>query len=581
MTVILFHMERRLFLTWQVFLILLATLLAALGCFRPALVQFLFIHTSYYILLLLFLFWALTLLQFLRAEPPDRRALVRDYGPGLLVSLLLCLCIFLTNTPFLRVLTDEATLVSVSQTFAYDRKPLLTVTGINYGFAFRGLDFLIPQRPLLFPFFIHIFHVLTGYRVENAFALNFIVLFAFLSFLFVWFRKNIGWAQAYTILFFVASQPLVIENASSAGFDLFAALFLMLSLALAYHFMRAPSALTFQMLWIHLLLLAHIRYESPLFFILILVSLIGLGYVKKEYFRGSLLYAATPLLLLPIFWQRFLGKVPYSEIDAAPFSLAYFMDHTALFFQLLIGSKISPLGAACVNMLGLAGLVNFLYLFLKREWLSSKAARHAFVIALACLIALWCILASYYYGNLDRLSCTRYYVLFYMLLSVFAALLLSRFKLYEKFPAPMIVGAFLLYLSCHGLSLQKGITIDLDLPRFHRYAMSFLKQLPPHRNFLVISDRPVHYTIYNYGAIYFHTATKFQAKIADDYYHHLYQDIYVIQEIDRQTGQPKSHTKLEGNFTLTPVYAMQYASNEIMRISKAVPAPPSGVDEQA
>ena len=574
-------MERRLFLTLQMFLLLLATCLAGLGCLRPALMQFFFIHTSYYILLLLFLFWALTLWQYFRTQPLDRYAIVRDYGAGLFVCLLLCISIFLTNTPFLRVLTDEATLVSVSQTLAYDRQPLLTVTGIHYGFAFRGLDFMIPQRPLLFPFFIHILHVLTGYRVENAFAFNFIVLFSFLSLLFVWFRKKIGWAQAYTVLFFVAAQPLVIENASSAGFDLFAAFFLTLGLALTYRLMQEPSALSFQMLWIHLLLLAHIRYESPLFFVLILVPMILLGYVKKEYFHGSLLYAATPLLLLPIFWQRFLGQTPYGEIETAPFSLAYFLDHTALFFQLLIGSKISPLGAAFINMLGLAGLVNFLYLFFKREWPSSKAARQAFGIALGCLLAFWCILASYYYGNLDRLSCTRYYVLFYMLLSIFAVLLLSRFKLYEKFSAPMLVGAFLLYLSCHGLSLQKGITIELDLPRFHRHAMSFLTRLPRDRNFIVISDRPVHYTIYNYGAIYFHTAAKFQAKIADDYYHHLYQDIYVIQEIDRQTGQPKMHTKLEGNFALTPVYAMQYASNELIRISKAIPAPPEEFNEKA
>ncbi len=552
----------------QVFLLALAAGLGGASFLVPGLAREAFLRGTYPLLWLLFFYWVLTLRDWRRLLLPSFRPWLRHNGGLLFFCLLLTAAVFWSSPPFLRVLSDEANLLSVSQSLADRQRPEIVLSSAQYGFAFRPLAVTFPIRPLMFPFLVHLLHGLLGYAVVHAFIINFIALWGLLSVLAVWianrFRRLAGAAAALL----VAAQPIVTEAATSAGFDLLNALFLLLALAALHHFLRQPAAISFRLLWVHLVMAAHIRYESGFY----LVSGIGLLFLcrrlRREYFSSSLLFAWTPLLLLPLLWHRMAADEPYFLLGSTPaFSLEYFFRNTSLFFELLFGSKASPFPVSYVNLAGLAGLILMIYLVLRREWLQETGGRTFFGIAVVWLAGLWGILASYYYGDIARQSTARYYVPFFILLSVSAVWMTARFRIFEKKSFAVFFTALFVFIAAHGRSAEKSITGELDLPRRHRHVMNFLNGLPD-SNFLIITDRPVHYTIHRMAAIDFEAAAKFEERIRRDFKAHLYPAIYIVQEVNADTGEVQEGMQWETALPLETAFEIQNADRTFIRISR-------------
>jgi hypothetical protein len=161
-------------------LVVLAALLLALlvvSGARRAYVEPLFIHTTYYFLLVLVLCWAGTYLHVARDL---RKAAILDWvkenKAGILVAMLVTVVTALAVHPALRVLADEANLLGTSKNFFFSKTATFTTTGKYYYDNFWDAGVVIDRRPSLFPFMVSLIHVLRGYSYTNVFLLNLLVL---------------------------------------------------------------------------------------------------------------------------------------------------------------------------------------------------------------------------------------------------------------------------------------------------------------------------------------------------------------------------------------------------------------------
>ncbi len=530
--------------------------------------RWLFVNSSYYLLLILFFYWVILIFRSLRDAKINIRSFIKKFGLGIFVCWILTASIFISVKPYYRVLADEATLMGVSQSMTYERKSDLAVAGVNYAYAFRPLEKIIPRRPLLFPFFTHIVHSLLGYDTNNGFVLNFISLAVLFCLVFIFFNNALGPPWGYAAVFLAASQPLLIETATSSGFDLFALTFMFICFLSVKHFLEKPSDQSFLLLWVNLLMLAHIRYESPIFFILTLGLLFVMKKVRWDYFRSSQLFTWTPLLLLPILWSRMLAETPYSELEVG-FSVSYFIKNTLIFLKYLTPFHLPPPTAVGLNLLGIAGLILCITGFVSNKWATTEANRKTAWIMAVWLDCLFLIIASYFFGDLTAPACTRFYVVYFFVFSLLAVLVLHRFSFLVKRPIYILALCFTIFLNYHTLSLEKGYTNWLDLPRRYRYALSFFEELG-HNNFLVFSNNPVHYTIRNWGALNFHKASLFQDQILRDYKEGLYESVFTVEQINIKTGEPQQVTAFdEGiDYERITVFEIRYSHEDILRISR-------------
>ena len=124
-------------------------------------------------------------------------------------------------------------------------------------------------RPLLFPFAINLIHSILGYRPQNAFILNFILMIILMSGVYIATRKAIDTPSAVAAIFLVLSYPIISISATSGGYDLFSTLFFALILTVFYQFIKSPDARRLAFLWLSLLVFSNIRYESCIFFLFI------------------------------------------------------------------------------------------------------------------------------------------------------------------------------------------------------------------------------------------------------------------------------------------------------------------------
>ncbi len=565
-------LKKRIALFLSFFLALATVVLYAATFINRDLTRTLFSHAAYYLVFLLVLLWLFLLLVCLRQYKPDIKSFMKSYSIGLIICLVLTSIVFISVRPLFRVLSDETNLLAISKSMTYERRIDNVTMGKWYYDNFYPVGRQIPKRPLLFPFLAHMLHTLLGYRAENVFILNFIVLVSLLFLVFTLVKKHLGDICAFSSILLIASQPIVSQAATSGGFDLLFVLFLVISFASLQWFLKDPSPIRFQLLWMNLLMLVNIRYEGILTFAVVLFFLIFLKYVKMDFFKKglSIIYLFTPLLLLSTFWQRLLTKNPF-ETEGIAFSAGYFVKHNIAFLKTFLHYDFFLPYATIVNLAGFLSLFFFGYLFLSGRLFKEKYQRHLILISAASLFANWLLYTAYHDGNITHPSTSRYYIAFFVLLSVILAMSLHRLRLFKTKPVNLVILSAVIFVLYHPVAVQDRFSRTQTLPREYRFVMNFLKkEIRQSRNFLVITKRPGLYTVHDYGAVNFDYANR-DRSVMDEYKNHLYQDIFVIQDIEYKTGKPTQETQLNKNFVLEKVAESQNKALYFTCISKAIP----------
>lgn len=523
---------------------------------------------SYPIMIGLFVLWGIALIRLVR-RLSDKREMLRSATPGIICCLLLTLCISLSTDIKFRVLADEANLVSVSKSMADTHTVHLTTQGRYYYDNFNPTVSYLGKRPYLFPFGVHILHLLTGYRVENVFAFNIMILFGLLLSVFIFFQKRYGILGACIAVILIAAQPIVPACAMSGGFDLLSCFLFIIAMLCLKKALDTPD----DHFWMYLtamqfLLLAHSRYESILyfavtFFILVVMKKFTLQHIKQHPISLGLI----PLLISPLVWQR-LGKGDSFEQPAGveAFSVNNIFQNTFEFLKSVTDFKLYLPYSDAVCILGIAGGVFLLWSCIRRS--ENNLTRRAFLFIVAVnLISVWIVFTSYYWGNARYPYSARFFLLPSVILALSAAFILLEILKSRKIrPVYGLVIAAVLFIIYYPVSMQdRFFNTQLSLRQY-----SFMEQALAdygQQNLLVVSDRPVYTAIHNVGSINFKEAEKQSSKIMRELSRHLFKDVLVVQHVKYSTQKPRSNQTLR-NVPLKTLDELQVSASEYLRLSK-------------
>jgi hypothetical protein len=531
--------------------------------------QKIFSYGGYYLILSISIFWIITITQTISYHRLSFKDFIKKYGKGTLLSLIITVIIFTSVKCYFRVLSDETNLACVSKSMTYERRTDNITMGKWYYDNFYPIKRLTPTRPLFFPFLTNIVSVVSGYRPENAFAVNFIALFSLLFLLYILVKKRLGDIWAISTVLLVASQPVVSQAATSGGYDLLAVLFVVIYLASLERFLKKPSPFSFQFLWVNLLILSNIRYEGILYFIICMGALLLLRYINLDSLKIRInpLYFSTPLILLFLSWPRALMNGLDSGV---PFALLYIVKNIKAFFKIFFDFRFFLPYATIVNTIGLASLLWLGSLFLASRIFKEKHKRHFVLVSTSCLLANLLLFMTFHNARADHPTVSRLYLLFCVLLSVIAIVGLSMGSLTRRKPVYILAFSIIMFMLYHPVSIKDRFSKTLLLPREYRFVTSFLKkEATKGRNFLIVAARPGQYTAYDWGAVDFDYIGK-NKDIIIEYQNRLYRDIFVIQEIDYRTLEPTPETALTANFTLETLTEVQKGAKSFVRISRIV-----------
>ena len=509
-----------------------------------------FMYSAYYVLSVL----CAVYLGFLLSGMGGRAWLkdwLSDHRWGIVVTTIVSVVVLTSIEPSFRVLADEANLVGVSKNLAQSRTADFSIAGKWYFDAYWSLASVTDRRPALFPFLVSLIHVIRGYHPENAFYANaaLFVLFVFSSYRLARLLGGELFAVAAAIL--VASNPIVLVSARSAGFDLLATLMLLLVIKSFVVYARRPSARHLAHLTLNLCLLTHVRYEGWAVLLVSGCMLLLLRMVRWSHFHGyGLLYSMVPWFLLPRYWQT-IAKAHDAEqpLSASLFSLKNLIENGREYLAMLkdpldLAGPHSPM----ILILAIIGFVLILTSLTRRlmsKQLSTETTRNSlFILAMVGMEVVICF--TYFWGKAMHPSSARLFLWLDTTLAFAAAWLLAEIARLCQVPlavlgrrsgAPVAVfSAGALFVMHVPAASDARFVNTLILTRDAAATWKYFESLHD-RRILVLSDRPGLLTIMNYGALDISSAKTDRSPLLE-LSRHLYQNVYLVQQVDLNTHKP-------------------------------------------
>ena len=526
----------------------------------------LYAHTSYYIVFALCIIWIIQCLRILYHSNFSLAKFVRSYWVGSSLALILTITVFISVPVKFKVFNDETNLLAVSQSMLYHKEAYRISMGKYYYGNFHPVEVEIPNRPLLFPFVTCMIHSILGYHYQNVFVLNFLVMFVFLSGTFVTVQRTTDTFSATAAMFLILAHPLVPIYGSSGGYDLFSTFFFCLTLLVLYDFLKSPSSEIFAFLWVSLLMFSNIRYESCIFFLIILGA--SLKYVKLEYFKShAYIFSLTPILSLPFIWQRLLSVGTYENPQGvALFSVQSFLKHSIIFIENLMNLNFDLPYAGLLNIAALV-IVFYLVVQVMTKKLILKPYQMVFGWILAlCLSTMLVIVLAHHLGRYDLPSQARLFMYFCVFSSLTPIILKAhgpRWVTGKK----LLIASIVVFLFYNPIAIKHRFINSLLATRIHHQSLTYLESLNS-RNVLIISSYAGQFTAMNFGAVNFNYANRHRHEILNELKKHLYSQILIIQEIDIDTNLPKyANQNLDPIFKLNTLKEVQVLKDRWLRIS--------------
>jgi hypothetical protein len=533
--------------------------------------QWLFINTTYYLLMGTVLCWAGVYLQ--RAQPLRREhvpAWVRENWPGLLIALLVTLAAGLAIEPALRVLSDEANLVGTSKNLFASKTATFTVSGKYYYDTYWDVDVALDRRPALFPFLVSLVHAICGYSYKNVFVFNLLLLPIFVLVAYRLAKSLAGETFGIASSLFVVLHPITLISVRSGGFDFFASFFALVVIHSWHDYCREQTPVKLARLWMNLCVFAEIRYESALFMPLVLVLLLALRLIRRSTLEPyALIYVLTPVFLLPRIWQStLLGNLPEQEPGAVALSAENFVANASEYLKpLLSPGQAYPSHSAVVIALGLVGSALWLRWLLvrlrARDW---KSPRVRFALGVGAWMALQTTICfAYVWGRAQYPSAARLVMALDTFLSFAAAWVLTRSLERWKSFIPVLLAAAL-FVAALPIAAQHRLLNRLTQTRENATTWKFFERLDEKR-ILIVTDRPNLFTIMNYGAMSF-DAARSDPYLFTAFARHLFHDVYVIQQVRLSTNEVVPGYEIWPTRKLATVLEFQNDADVLVRISR-------------
>jgi hypothetical protein len=183
----------------------------------------------------------------------------------------------------------------------------------------------------------------------------------------------------------------------------------------------------------------------------------------------------------------------------------------------------------------------------------------------AWLIVQAIISFTYVWGQAQHPSAARLFIALDTFFAFAAAWALIRLAArWRPFVTVLVAAAVL--VAAVPVAAQHRIFNRLTQTRENAATWKFFETLPDKR-VLIVTDRPNHFTIMGYGAM------SFEAARADPYLfvaleRHLFQDVYVIQQIRLSTKEPYPGYESWPDRQLEPVLEFQNDADVLVRVSR-------------
>jgi hypothetical protein len=528
----------------------------------------LFTCASYYLIWLMIIVWTVQTVLFLKSLDFSLKLLLKKYWPGILIALALTTLVFCSVSVRFKTLSDETNFLSVSRSMVMDKLCVNSTMGKFYYGNLNTINREIPVFPLVFPFMVHLVHAVTGFRYQNSFAVNFIVMFLLLSGVYIAARRFSDMPTAVAAMLLVLCYPVITIFGTSGGFDFLNTAFFMLVVAATYCFVKTPSSRSFAFLFASLLVLANIRYESAAFLFILSLLLIALGKIKWQHLKDcSRLLFVTPLLSLPYIWQRVLTWGTHKSYYQTPtFSFAQMVQNLTNFFKNLVDFDYFLPYAGFVSIVSMLILVYLIIETIRKRILLQREQRIFLIVLIVIYSVSSIIYFAYFFGFYVHPSGAR----FFMILSVLFALApvaLRVLKPHLLSGTALLIISSVCFLFYHPIAVEDRFINTLTLNRRTDHCIDFIEKLNS-RNILIIDPRPGQYTALGYGAVNFAYANENRNLILTEAQRHLYTGIIVFQQIKYDTEQPTEDTILNQDYKLNPLYEIQVTADEFLRISE-------------
>ncbi len=537
-----------------------------------------FIHSTYYVLLAMVLLYVGIRLSG-SGEITPVPVWIRENAAGLVVTAVVSTVVLLGVPPSFRVLADEANLVGVSKNLYSYQTANFAVTGKWFFENFNGLNEVIDRRPALFSFLVSLLHIVRGYHAENAFLLN-----AILFVLFIFSSHRIakclgGELFGVAAAIAVAVSPNTLVAARSGGFDFLATFLLLVTIQSFYDYAKQPTPKRLVLFSLNLCLFANVRYEGWAFLIVAAVVLVSVRLVKRAHLQGfGFVYALVPIFLLPRYWQTIAKANDWEQpLSRSMFKVSSFVSNWRDYLRILrhpleIAGPHSPL-LLILAAGGFALIVRNVVLVVRRR----DALGLRFVVFVAALLAMETVISfTYVWGLPQHPASARLFVWLDTFAAFSAAWLLTVIG--RRLPVPVALlgrrsGAPTTVLICLALfamhvpvASEARFVNALILTRQAAQVWRFFAGLGEKR-ILVLTDRPGLFTIMDYGAVDISLAGEDRSPLYE-LSRHLYQDIYLVQEVDLTTGKPLPEFAGWSDVDMQTVMEFQSNESQSIRIAR-------------
>jgi hypothetical protein len=539
--------------------------------------------TGYWCVLAAFILFVRSLWRAFRGDLADLRAAgLAGFDWASLVVVLLGGTVLIVHESFgFKIVMDEVMLAGTSMSMHLNRSVVVPIRGSNIQGAFVIVEGMMDKRQLFFPFLVSILHDITGYRPENAFVLNAILIFIFLGLVNAAGRKLAGRMAGWLGVALFAGLPLLAQNATGGGFELLNIVMILATMLLGARFIERRDEPSFTALCYSAMLLTQVRYESAIFLVPVVVIIV------LVWWREGRAILSWPVMVLPLLmihcalhnrifdlrasaWQM-VSKPGFTK----PFSLSYIPNNLVHAMGFFFGKPTDQPNSYVLSALGCIALFFFVLLAVKRIRSLSletpiSAATIIFALGFAAQLGL---MMCYFWGQFDdaiirRLSLPTH---LWMVLAVLAVL--------PQFPRPAVVRTLL------GIVMLGILAQGVPSMAAHAYNQEYLAGLEtawrrqfiadqPRKDYLIIDNDSILWVAHEVSATTIEAAKQRRADLSFFMRTHTFSNIYVFQRylIDPDTGKMtlRDGDDLGPDYVLEPVRAERLVTLTQTRISRLV-----------
>jgi len=409
----------------------------------------------------------------------------------------------------LKVEFDESLLLSMSRSMHFEHKAGWAISANKYDGSTVTTAYGVDKRPIFFPFCVSLVHSAIGYRVGNVFLFNFLAGGALLfSAYLIGFYYNVKWGGLVAAAL-LAGVPLVAQNATGGGFDLFNTLLLAMLGICVRQYMLSPTKQKLLIMCLCSIALANVRYESILYVLAPCLAFFWVSYRQRKLPEISWLTILVPFGLFPSLLTNgvFNSREVFFQMPKEKFwGWGNFSENISHAIYYIFSPDRGGTNSVFLAVVGIISLLFFIFII--KDQIAKTTVMPAEGPALFCLVVCgaihFCVLMGLAWGNWDDAVVSRFSLPFWLFL------MWGALEFFRHVSARTSINLFrgvaflamlwvLLFANADASSAMQTRTFKASLGI--EWATKFLERYDPDRTVLVLANSSIPYINNGYATI--------------------------------------------------------------------------------